>query len=403
MSGECWAPTKIGDFAWEPTERATPDAEVLSVTKHRGFVPSLEYFGKQVFSKDTDNYKLVRKGQFAYATIHLDEGSIDCLRIREQGIISPMYTVFDVDERRVNRVFLLELLRTPVMLERYAAVGQGSINRRKSIGFEVLASEIVFLPPLPEQKKIAAILSSVDEAIQATQRVIDQTRRVKEGLLQDLLTRGLPGHHTRFKQTEIGEIPEEWEVILLDSVAQRGSGHTPDKKHSEYWGGNIWWVSLADSHRLDAVYLSETTSKITPLGVENSSAVLHPVGTVFVSRDASVGRSAIAAVPLAVSQHFIAWRCGSRLNNHFLYYCLQHHKRRFEQIAAGSTIKTIGLGYFKAFRISLPPLREQQDIAARLFALDQAMWCYEGHCEHVKRVKAGLLQGLLTGKVRVIP
>ncbi|MBK6578673.1 MAG: restriction endonuclease subunit S [Sandaracinaceae bacterium] len=62
------------------------------------------------------------------------------------------------------------------------------------------------LPPLPEQKKIAAILSSVDEAIQATQLVIDQTRRVKEGLLQDLLTRGLPGH-TRFKQTEIGEIP----------------------------------------------------------------------------------------------------------------------------------------------------------------------------------------------------
>ncbi len=268
---------------------------------------------------------------------------------------------------------------------------------------ERVASLRVLLPPLAEQKKIAAILSSVDEAIQATQRVIDQTRRVKEGLLQDLLTRGLPGHHTRFKQTEIGEIPEEWEVILLDSVAQRGSGHTPDKKHSEYWGGNIWWVSLADSHRLDAVYLSETTSKITPLGVENSSAVLHPVGTVFVSRDASVGRSAIAAVPLAVSQHFIAWRCGSRLNNHFLYYCLQHHKRRFEQIAAGSTIKTIGLGYFKAFRISLPPLREQQDIAARLFALDQAMWCYEGHCEHVKRVKAGLLQGLLTGKVRVIP
>jgi hypothetical protein len=104
------------------------------------------------------------------------------------------------------------------MLERYAAIGQGSINRRKSIAFEVLASETLLLPPLPEQKKIAAILLSVDEAIQATQRVIDQTRRVKEGLLQDLLTRGLPGHK-RFKPTEIGEIPESWEVRRLDGIS----------------------------------------------------------------------------------------------------------------------------------------------------------------------------------------
>ena len=264
---------------------------------------------------------------------------------------------------------------------------------------EKLARIPVAVPPLPEQRKIAAILSSVDEAIQATQAVIDQTRRVKEGLLQDLLTRGIG--HTRFKQTEIGEIPESWDVVLLDTVAERGSGHTPDKKHPEYWNGDIWWVSLADSHRLDAVFVSETTSKITPLGIANSSAVLHPEGTVFVSRDASVGRSAIAAVPLAVSQHFIAWRCGPSLNNLFLYYLLQKHKRRFEQIAAGSTIKTIGLGYFKAFRIPLPAIVEQDRIATTLFALDQAMWGHEQHLSLVQRVKAGLLQDLLTGRVRV--
>ena len=76
----------------------------------------------------------------------------------------------------------------------------------------------LLLPPLPEQTKIAAILSSVDEAIAATQSVIDQTRKVKQGLLQDLLTRGIG--HTRFKQTEIGEIPEAWEVKRLDSVVK---------------------------------------------------------------------------------------------------------------------------------------------------------------------------------------
>lgn len=260
----------------------------------------------------------------------------------------------------------------------------------------------LLVPPIAEQKKIAAILASMDEAIQATQAVIDQTRRVKQGLLQDLLTCGLPGH-TCFKQTEIGEIPESWEAPLLDEVSVRGSGHTPDKKHPEYWGGDITWVSLSDSHRLDNVFISETTSCISPAGVANSSAVVHPVGTVIVSRDASVGRSAIAACDLAVSQHFMAWRCGPRLDNRFLYYFLQRHKPRFEQIAAGSTIKTIGLGYFKKLRLPLPEIGEQRRIAERLFAMDEALWAHERDLGSLSNAKAGLLQDLLTGRVRVTP
>ena len=75
------------------------------------------------------------------------------------------------------------------------------------------------LPPLPEQRKIAAILSSVDDAIEKTQAVIDQVQVVKRGLMQELLTRGLPGRHTRFKQTEIGKVPEEWAIVRIIDVA----------------------------------------------------------------------------------------------------------------------------------------------------------------------------------------
>ena len=74
------------------------------------------------------------------------------------------------------------------------------------------------LPPLPEQRKIAAILSSVDDAIENTRAVIDQVQVVKRGLMQKLLTRGLPGRHTRYKQTEIGEMPEEWEVVAIGEL-----------------------------------------------------------------------------------------------------------------------------------------------------------------------------------------
>src|SRR5437667_11326560 len=123
-----------------------------------------------------------------------------------------------------------------------------------------------------------------------------------------------------YKQTEVGVIPEDWEVVLLDTVANRGSGHTPDKSHPEYWGGDIKWISLQDSDRLDRLYIYDTAAKITPAGIANSSAKIHPEGTVVLSRDAGVGKSAIMKDAMAVSQHFMAWKCGPLLKNHFTYY-----------------------------------------------------------------------------------
>jgi type I restriction enzyme S subunit len=80
-----------------------------------------------------------------------------------------------------------------------------------------------------------------------------------------------------YKQTEVGVIPENWNVVLLDSVSRLASGHTPDKAHHEYWGGNIKWVSLADSHRLDNLYIHETTATITAKGIADLGLYGHVV------------------------------------------------------------------------------------------------------------------------------
>ena len=89
-----------------------------------------------------------------------------------------------------------------------------------------------------------------------------------------------------FKKTEVGVVPKEWEIVLLDSVAKRGSGHTPDKAHPEYWGGDIKWISLQDTARLDRLFIKDTAVNITPAGIANSSARMHSKGTVVLSRDA---------------------------------------------------------------------------------------------------------------------
>jgi len=204
-----------------------------------------------------------------------------------------------------------------------------------------------------------------------------------------------------YKQTEVGVIPEDWNLPLLDSVAKRGSGHTPDKKHPEYWNGPIKWVSLKDSDALDNLYIEETFATITPEGIANSSAVIHPAGTVVLSRDAGVGKSAITRTDMAVSQHFMAWHCGAALDNIFLYYWLQATKPEFERIAMGNTIKTIGLPYFKTLRIPQPPLTEQRAIAAALSDVDALLAKLDQLITKKRDLKQAAMQQLLTGQTRL--
>jgi type I restriction enzyme S subunit len=192
-------------------------------------------------------------------------------------------------------------------------------------------------------------------------------------------------------------LPKGWKSVLLDQAAKRGSGHTPSKDFPEYWNGGIKWISLADSSRLDKGLVAHTDKEISLVGVQNSSAVVHPAGTVVLSRDAGVGKSGVIAENMAVSQHFIAWDCSesTELHNWYLYHWLQQQKPEFERVAVGSTIKTIGLPYFKKLKITLPPYSEQRRIARILSTLDQAVSTTEGLLANSQRQMAALLQQLL--------
>jgi type I restriction enzyme S subunit len=262
------------------------------------------------------------------------------------------------------------------------------------------------------QQRIATILSGIDTAIEKTEALIAKYQQIKAGLMHDLFTRGvLPNGQLRppreqapelYQETAIGWIPKEWQYELLDKLALRGSGHTPNKNFPEYWNGGIKWVSLADSHRLDQLYISETELQISHKGIQNSSAVLHPAGIVVLSRDAGVGKSAITTEPMAVSQHFMCWKCDQKMDNHFLYYWLQFNKRTFENIAMGSTILTIGLPYFKKMKIACPiELEEQRNIAAKIKASDARIFSLQDELSKLKQQTQGLMHDLLTGKVLV--
>ncbi|BBE48921.1 MULTISPECIES: restriction endonuclease subunit S [Rhodococcus] len=205
--------------------------------------------------------------------------------------------------------------------------------------------------PIPEQCRIAEILDTLDDQIRTTEKVIAKLKIIKQGALDDFMTRGVSDDGVIRPRTDqapllysadrSGVRPKAWTRGLLDNFATRGSGHTPNKNVPSFWNGGIKWVSLADSSKLDQLYITNTDKEISGEGIANSSAVIHPAGTVILSRDAGVGKSSILAEDMAVSQHFMAWRVGPKLSNFYLYYWLQYMKREFEAIAMGSTIKTI--------------------------------------------------------------
>lgn len=203
-----------------------------------------------------------------------------------------------------------------------------------------------------------------------------------------------------YKKTKVGWIPEEWGCQRLDDLAKRETGHTPNKKKPEYWNGGVKWVSLSDSNKLDNKAIFETSKEISEDGLANSSARYLPKGTVILLRDAAVGRSTILGDKMAVSQHFVAWICGEKLLNLYLYYHLQDRKQEFEKIAVGSTIVTIGLGHFARMSIPLPLYKEQQKIAEILSAWDLAIEQTKKLIEAKQELKKGLMQQLLTGRMR---
>ena len=305
-----------------------------------------------------------------------------------------------------------------VFLKHAVELNAAYLHRRsQGSTFAAVSTDDVKTVPIPvfkpeKQEKIAFILSGIDTAIEKTEALIAKYQQIKAGLMHDLFTRGvLPNGQLRpqreqapelYQETAIGWIPKEWQYELLDKLALRGSGHTPNKNFPEYWNGRIKWVSLADSHRLDQIYISDTELQISKKGIQNSSAVLHPAGIVVLSRDAGVGKSAITTEPMAVSQHFMCWKCDQKMDNHFLYYWLQFNKRTFENIAMGSTILTIGLPYFKKMKIACPiDLEEQRDIAAKMKSADTRIFSLQDELSKLKQQKKGLMHDLLTGLVPV--
>lgn len=181
-------PKVIGQFINEVSERNKDlkVTRVLSVTNSRGFINQSDQFDRSVASEDASNYKIVRKGQFAYNPSRVNVGSLDLLRNFDEGILSPMYVVFSADEKHLLADFLYFQLKTQWFYGHIPMFVQGSV--RDSLSFEGLCSMKFFIPTIEEQTAIAQVLQAADKEISLLKAKAEKLREQKKGLMQQLLT-----------------------------------------------------------------------------------------------------------------------------------------------------------------------------------------------------------------------
>ena len=392
-----WELSALEDLASRRTERNRDGkmVRVLTNSAEHGIVDQRDYFDKDIATQgNLENYFIVNEGDFVYnprisAFAPVGPISRNCVA---KGVMSPLYTVFRFRDPCSD--FYEHYFKSSGWHLHMRQIGStGARHDRMAVTNDDFMAMPLPFPSPEEQEKIADCISSLDALIAAQTDKLDALKTHKKGLMQQLFPREsetIP----RLRFTEFWEA-REWEKCRVEAMAHRGSGHTPAKKIPSYYGGGIKWVSLADSEKLDKGYIYDTKIEISEDGLKNSSAVLHPAGTVILSRDAGVGKSAVLYSPMAVSQHFMAWQCHlSDLSNWFFYYVLQKMKANFETIAVGNTIKTIGLPYFKEMIIQVPKLHEQQKIAHCLSSLDALIAAQTDKLNALKTHKKGLMQQL---------
>jgi type I restriction enzyme S subunit len=184
-----WRRVALSEIIQEVSARNAvgKDMPVLSCTKHRGLVLSQEYFGKRVHAEDTSGYRVVRRGEFAYATNHIEEGSMGYQNLVDAGLVSPIYTVFKT-KGEIDDNYLFRVLKSPLLIHFYQINTSASVDRRGSLRYDEFSRIHIWIPTKPEQLAIAAILDTADQELTLlrTQRqTLDQQKR---GLMQRLLT-----------------------------------------------------------------------------------------------------------------------------------------------------------------------------------------------------------------------
>lgn len=303
--------------------------------------------------------------------------------------------------KNIDRDFLYFYLKE---IETYIdSLGSGAIFKA------INKSQLAELPinkagiPLPEQKKIAHILSTVQRAIDAQDRIIQTTTELKKALMHKLFTEGLDNEPQ--KQTEIGAVPESWDVVKLGSLARVGNGSTPKRANEAYWeGGTIPWLNSTKIHDR---FIMEADQFVTPQAVKECHLPRVAPNSLLIAitgQGKTLGNSAITRIETCINQHLAyAQFHAAKIVPDFVLWFMQTRYDYLRAIAhgGGSTKGALTCGFLKTLPIPVPSRAEQEAIVSTFQTLEDKQDFAVRKQAAFQDLFRTLLHELMTAKTRV--
>lgn len=386
--------------------KGTISENVLTISAQHGLVSQTDFFNKKVSSKNLEGYYLLTKGDFAYNKSYSNGypmGAIKSLSLYDKGVVSSLYICFRLRNKVCIRDYYQHYFNSNLWHNEVAEIAQEGARNHGLLNVSVkeFFNINIVVPPLKEQQKIAEILSTVDDQIENTEQLIEKTKVLKKGLMQRLLTKGIG--HTKFKQTDLGEIPEGWSIYKLNEVSDYVDyrGKTPIKTESG--------VPLITAKNIKYGYINYDVSK-EYIAKEDYELVMRRgvphKGDVLITTEAPLGNVAqVDDEHIALAQRVIKYRGRTSLldNNYLKFYMLSaYFQSQLLKNATGSTVKGIKGKQLHSLSVIVPSsLNEQEKIASILMTVDEQIEIFQQEKAKYTELKKGLIQQLLTGKVRV--
>lgn len=285
----------------------------------------------------------------------------------------------------------------------------------KHLSSNDVLGENIAVPDLEEQRRIADFLDAETSRIDGLSNRFSELRRRLFERRSSFMVMAVSGAQQAVTRPSslpwLSEVHCDWPEVRLGLVAQMGSGHTPSRNRPEWWVDcTIPWVTTGEVRQVRddrKEVLTETREKISEIGLANSAAELHPKGTVFLCRTAaSAGYSGIMGADMATSQDIVTWRCGSRLENSYLLWCLRAMRGDLlDRLAMGSTHKTIYVPDLQMLKIPLPPRGEQIKIVDRIRGenakVDRLLDSIERQINLMSERRQALITAAVTGQFDV--
>jgi len=310
--------------------------------------------------------------------------------------VIPIQEVKGISDKR----YLFHILLHPEIRSALAGKMDGTTGRQR-LSKETLGSCVIPVPPLTTQREIAAILGQVQKAIEEQERLLALTAELKRTLLHRLFTQGLRGEPQ--KQTDIGPVPESWELVPLSALAKIGNGSTPKRDNQAYWqGGHIPWLNSA---RIHDRFINEPDQFVTDLAVKACHLPRVKANSLLIAitgQGKTLGNSALVEFETCINQHlaYAQFTTPKVLPAFVLWYMQTRydHLRSISQ-AGGSTKGALTCGYLKTYPIPIPLLDEQKDIVTVFSALEvREKFCQRKHAT-LSDLFRTLLHQLMTGQI----